>query len=58
MAEKDKRTFSQALYGIQREHPWMKMSRIVYHLAKEFPQAVIEQFVKNRFISYAKSRQN
>ena len=58
MAEKDKRTFSQALYGVQKEHPWMKMNKIVYYLAKEFPQAVIAEFVRNRFIAYAKTRQN
>lgn len=57
MAAKGERTFSQALYRLRNEHPWMRMNRIVRHLAKEFPHPVIDQFVKNLFVRYAKSRE-
>lgn len=54
MGTGEKQTFSQALYIIQREHPQMSVNRIVRHLAKEYPQSVIQEFVNGRFISYAK----
>ncbi len=57
MTTHESKIFAQTLYALQKNNPRLvkNANNLVRELSKTIPPDVVDEFVRNRYIAYAKS---